>query len=154
MVLQAILAIFIKYGLTGLFLSSFLSSLVFIPAYSSFLIPLYVGLHFSPWQILIAISIGAVGGELVNYYLGFVGSKYVKKDDVKKAEKWLTKWGEMSVFIVNLIPAFPADVVNALVGFFHMDLKTFVIGMSVAKVIQYALLIFGSEILFNFVSII
>jgi membrane protein YqaA with SNARE-associated domain len=154
MAFEAIIAIFIKYGLTGLLASSFISSLVFIPGYASFLIPLYVRFHFNPWRILVVITIGSIGGEIVNYYLGYVGSKYVFHKEIKKAEKWLNKWGEMSVFIVNLIPVFPADFVNVLVGFFRMDFKMYVIGMGLGKAIQYALLIFGIEIFFKYMSLL
>jgi membrane protein YqaA with SNARE-associated domain len=154
MFLGAIAAALIEYGIAGLAFSSFLSSLVFIPGYASFLIPLFVGLHANPWQMLFAISIGAIAGEAVNYYLGIVGSKYILHLELKKAKKWLSRWGEMSVFIVNLIPLFPADVVNTLIGFLKMDFKTYMISMSLGKIIQYSLLIFGAELLFKVVSII
>jgi len=154
MVFEAIIAIFVKYGLFGLFMSSFASSLVFLPAYASFLIPLYVGLHFDPWQILVVLLVGAVLGEIVNYYLGYVGSKYVLHQHIRKAEKWVNKWGLMSIFIVNAIPIFPADVVNTLVGFFRMDMKMYVIWMSLGKLLQYTLLIFGIEFFFKYMSLV
>ena len=154
MVFEAIIAIFLKLGLIGLLFSSFVSSLVFVPAYASFLIPVFLKLHFDPWHIFIMITVGAVAGEIVNYYLGYIGSKYVFHKEIKKAEKWLNKWGEMSVFVVNLIPIFPADFVNLLVGFLRMDFKMYMIGMSLGKVIQYALLIFGFEIFFKYISFI
>ena len=150
MVIEAIIAIFLKYGLLGLLFSSFVSALVFIPGYSSFLIPIYVALHFNPWLILVVLTVGAVSGEIVNYYLGFFGSKYIMHIEIKKAEKWLNKWGELSIFIVNLIPIFPADLVNTLVGFFRMDFKKFFLGMSAGKIIQYAFLIFAIEMLAKF----
>jgi len=154
MVFNAILAGFLKFGLVGLFVSSFVSSLFFFPAYATFLIPIYLKLGFNPWHILIVITAGSVIGEIVNYYLGFIGSKYIYHKEMKKAEKWLYKWGGMSVFIFNLIPMFPADIIDALVGFLRMDFKMFFIGMSTAKILQYGLLIFGTEIFFRFVSFV
>lgn len=152
MVFEFIISLFIKFGLVGLLFSSFVSSLVVFPAYASFLIPLYVKLHFNPYLIFIVITIGAVAGEVVNYYLGFVGSKYIYHKEIKKAEKWLNRWGEMSIFIVNVIPIFPADFLNTLVGFLRMDFKMFVIGMAAGKALQYALIIFGVEILSKYAS--
>ena len=152
MAFETLIAIFVKYGIAGLLFSSFASSLVFIPGYASFLIPFYIRMHFNPWQILFVITIGAVAGESVNYYLGYIGSKYVFHKEIKKAEKWLNRWGEMSVFIVNLIPIFPADFVNVLVGFMRMDFKKYLIGMGLGKLIQYSLLIFGIEMLFKYAS--
>ena len=152
MVFEYVISLFIKFGLVGLLFSSFVSSLVFFPAYAELLIPIYVKLHFNPYLIFIIITVGAVAGEVVNYYLGLVGSKYIYHKEIKKAEKWLNKWGEMSIFIVNLIPVFPADFVNVLVGFLRMDFKMYLIGMTAGKAVQYALLIFGLEILFKYVS--
>jgi len=154
MVFNAIVAGLLKFGLVGLFVSSFASSLFFFPAYASFLIPIYLKIGFNPWHILIIITAGSVIGEIANYYLGFIGSKYIYRKEMKKVEKWLYKWGGMSVFIVNLIPMFPADIIDALVGFLRMDFKMFFIGMTAAKILQYALLIFGTEIFFRFVSFV
>jgi membrane protein YqaA with SNARE-associated domain len=154
MVLAAIASALTKYGILGLTFSSFLSSLVFIPGYASFLIPIFVGLHANPWLMLAGITIGAIAGECVNYYLGLVGSKYILHLKLKKAKKWLSRWGEMSVFVINLVPLFPADVVNTLIGFLKMDFRTYLISMSLGKVIQYSLLIFGAELLFKFISVI
>jgi len=151
--LETVIALFIKYGLVGLLFSSFISSLFFFPAYSTFLIPVYIKLHFNPWYILAVLTIGTVAGELVNYYIGYTGSKYIYRKEIKKAEEWLNKWGEMSVFLINLIPVLPADFVNLFVGFLRMDFKMFVVGMSLAKLIQFALLIFGTELFFNYVSL-
>jgi len=154
MVFNAIVAGLLKFGLVGLFISSFVSSLFFFPAYAPFLIPIYLKLDFNPWHILIIITIGAVAGEIANYYLGYIGSKYFYHKELKKAEKWLYRWGGMSIFVINLIPMFPSDIVDALVGFLRMDFKIFFIGMTAAKILQYALLIFGTEIFFKFISII
>jgi len=154
MILGAIAAALTKYGILGLTFSSFLSSLVFIPGYASFLIPLFVGLDANPWLMLAGISIGAIAGEVVNYYLGLIGSKYILHLKLKKAKKWLCTWGDMSIFVVNMIPVFPADVVNILVGFLKMDFRAYMISMSLGKIIQYSLLIFGTELLFKFVSVI
>jgi membrane protein YqaA with SNARE-associated domain len=154
MILDVFFALFLKLGLFGLLFSSFISSLVVFPAYASFLIPIYVRLHFNLLQIFLVLTVGAVAGEVVNYYLGYIGAKYVFHSEIKKAEKWLNRWGEMSIFIVNLIPVFPADFVNLFVGFFRMDFKTYLIGMTLGKAIQYALLIYGIEILFKYASFV
>lgn len=157
MVLSVILSIFMRYGVLGLFVSSFLSSLVFVPGYAYFLIPIFIKLHFNPWQILVVTSIGAIFGEIVNYYIGYFGSKYIVHKEIKKAKKWLNKWGDMSVMIVNLLPIFPADVINVLVGFFKMDFKEFVVGMSIGKILQYVffilLSIYGIEAILKLLSI-
>jgi membrane protein YqaA with SNARE-associated domain len=149
MVLQAILSLFMKYGLLGLFLSSFISSLFFIPAYVSFLIPLYIAIKINPYLLLIVITTGSILGQILNYYFGFFGSKHLIKyeKEIKNATKWLNKWGEISLFIINLVPILPADFVSVLVGFLRMDKKVFLISMGLGRLFQYALIIFGVEII-------
>jgi membrane protein YqaA with SNARE-associated domain len=154
MVFETIIALFLRFGLVGLLASSFISALVFFPGYSSFLIPIFIKLEFNPWTILAVLSAGAIAGEFFNYYLGVVGSKYVYHKKIKEAEKWLNKWGEYTVFIMNLIPFFPADFLNVLVGFLKMDRNKFLLGMSLGKILQYSLLIFSIRFVFSYLNLI
>jgi len=143
--------ILLKLGLVGLFFGSLTSSLWFIPGYASLLLPVYLALKFNPYHILILMTLGAIIGEVINYYCGFMGAKLILKKDIKKGKKWLNKWGDLSLFIVNLIPLFPSDFISILVGFLKMDLKTFIISMGLGKFFQYALLIFGIELITRFI---
>jgi membrane protein YqaA with SNARE-associated domain len=154
MAFEAIIALFFHFGLVGLLVSSFLSALVFVPGYSSFLIPIFIKLRFNPWIILAVLSAGAIAGEFVNYYLGVVGSKYVYHKKIKDAEKWLNRWGEYAIFIVNLIPFFPADFLNVLVGFLKMDRNKFLLGMALGKILQYFFLIFSIRFVFSYLNFI
>jgi membrane protein YqaA with SNARE-associated domain len=152
MVLETLFHLFVQYGLGGLFFSSFISSLFFIPAYASFLIPLYTTLKFNPYVILLVITTGSILGQAFNYYFGLFGSKHLIKyeKEIKKATTWLNRWGELSIFVVNFVPIFPADFVSVLVGFLRMDVRIFAISMSLGRLFQYALLIFGVHVLLKF----
>ena len=152
MVLQAIFALFIKYGFVGLFFSSLVSSLFFIPGYSTLLIPLYIALKFNPYLLLIILTAGSTIGQTIDYYIGFYSSERLLKykKEIKNATKWLNKWGDISLFIINLIPISPADFISVLVGFLRMNVKSFVISVALGKFFQYALLIFGVQMLVRF----
>lgn len=152
MALQLILNLFIKYGLIGLLVSSFISSLFFIPGYASFLIPFYVALKFNPYLLLAVLTIGSIMGETCNYYFGLFGSKHLIKyeKEIKKATKWLNNWGEISLFVVNLVPVLPSDFISVFVGFLRMDIKIFVVSVGLGKLFQFALLIFGVQLLARF----
>jgi membrane protein YqaA with SNARE-associated domain len=155
MVFEMFFPLFMQYGLLGLFVSSFISSLFFIPAYATFLIPLYIALKFNPYSILFFLTIGSVLGQIFNYYFGLFGSKYLVKykSDIKNATKWLNKWGEISIFVINFIPMFPADFISVLVGFLRMDVRIFSISMFLGKLFQFALLIFGIQLLIRFLPL-
>lgn len=152
MVFEVVAGMLIKYGAAGLFLSSFLSALFFIPGFANFLIPFYLAVKFNPYLILFFITTGTIVGESVNYYFGLFGSKHLikQKKEIRKAEKWLNKWGELSIFIVSAIPFFPSDFVSVLVGFLRMDFKLFVVSIGLGKLFQFSLLIFGIGLLVRF----
>ena len=156
MVFESIIALFQAYGLFGLFITSIISSLFFFPGLSPLLIPFY-SLQFPSWQIFIAITSGSIIGGFINYYIGFFGYEifYVRKIKkshdwqrrMKSAKNWSNKWGKFSVLIANAIPFFPADFLNLFVGFFRQDIKLFLLGMSIGKAIQFAILVFAAGIL-------
>jgi membrane protein YqaA with SNARE-associated domain len=153
---ETLMQLFLQYGLIGLGLQSFLSSLIFFPGYAELLIPVYIGLKLSPYQILLVVSVGSILGGVVNYYLGFLGARVIlkKKKEIKKAKVWLDKWGDLSVFVTSFLPGIPFDIVAVLVGFLKMDFKSFFISMSLGKIIKYVLIIFGIEVFSNILPMI
>jgi len=152
MPLQALAHIFVQYGFLGLFLSSFVSSLFFFPAFTYIIISIFIALKFNPYLVLVAVTSGAILAQFVNYYFGFFGSKKLikRENEIKKVRVWLDRWGDLSIFIINLVPILPADFVSVFVGFLRMDFKTFLISMSLGKFFQFTLVIFGFELLAKF----
>ncbi|MCD6403396.1 MAG: VTT domain-containing protein [Candidatus Aenigmarchaeota archaeon] len=108
--------------------------------------PVYVK-TFDANMVFVLTSVGSILGALFNYGLGLAGSRFIKnkKEIIKKSKKWLDKWGDLSVFITSFIPGFPFDVIAIAVGIFKMNIKDFVISMSLGKAIKYALLIYGTD---------
>jgi membrane protein YqaA with SNARE-associated domain len=144
MVAQNLVTLFFSYGLIGLFLSSLFSALFFIPGFSDLLIPVYVGLKFNPFLIFIFVTAGGVLGGAFNYYVGFLGARYIKvKISHKKyVQNFLKKWGDFSVLIMSVLPPpFPFDLVTVVLGFLKMDFKTFIISTTIGKSIKHALFI-------------
>jgi len=144
MVFESILAIFMQYGLVGIFLSSFASSLIFFFGIVDALIPIYISIGFDPVSVFILVSIGSVLGGLINYLIGISSSKILvsqQKRAMKLAKGWLNRWGNFSIFITAFVPGFPFDFVAVFVGFIKMDFKLFFISMVLGKLIKYALII-------------
>jgi len=160
MVFEKIVTLFFSHGLIGLFLSSFLSSLFFIPAFVELLIPVYVGLDFNPILIFVFLTAGAVLGSCINYYMGFWGSKYIniKAAHKKSVKDFLAKWGDFSVLVMSLLPPpFPFDIATVIFGFLKMNFRTFIISTIIGRSIKHALFIFisiyGIEALLKFANI-
>jgi len=82
----------------------------------------------------LAGAVGCVVGSIPSYYLGMLGgrpflTKYgryflLKEKDMELADKWVTKYGDMTFFICRMLPvvrtfiSFPAGVLRAPLGKF------------------------------------
>lgn len=143
-------SLLVQYGLIGLLGGSYLMSLVIFPGVVEAMIPIFIGLGFNPFLVLVAASAGSVVGGATNYYLGFAGHRILGKfgyteSKFKKQEAWLDKWGIYSILILSFVPGFPFDFVAVLVGILRMDFKKFFIWMAIGKVLKYSLITFGTE---------
>ncbi len=82
----------------------------------------------------LAGAVGCVVGSIPSYFLGMLGgrpflTKYgryflLKEKDMELADKWVTKYGDMTFFICRMLPvvrtfiSFPAGVLRAPLGKF------------------------------------
>jgi len=144
-ILLFILGLLKSYGIFGLFIASFLTSLIFFPGMVEFSLPILISLKFDPFLLFLSILLGSVLGGICNYYFGYAGYLFlIKKEgkEVRKVKKWLNKWGSFAIFAFSANPLpFPYDVLCVLAGIFKMDFKIFLIAMTLGKVMKYSFFI-------------
>jgi len=127
-----------KMGYIGIILLTALEVIVF-PIPSEVILPFsgYLAYlkRFSLYGVVLAGTFGSLIGSLAIYYLGLFGGrkillrygKYfmISKNDIKLAEEWFNKYGEISVLISRLAP-----IVRTLISFpagvGKMNLKKFI----------------------------
>ncbi len=135
---------FLKYGLLGLFLSSFLGSTIFIPLTPELFVAGLVGAGANPLVVVFLASIASLLGNLVNYLIGFYGvekilERFVKKEDIKKAEKIADKYGTIGIFLAMAIPLpLPVDVLAVIAGTTKMKLRYFLLACFFGKLMKYS----------------
>ncbi|WP_258361015.1 DedA family protein [Moorella sulfitireducens] len=117
-----IIEIINRYGYIGVFLLITIENI--FPPIPSEVILTFGGFittfsNMNVWGVILSATLGSVLGAIVLYYLGRVlntyrlerlfGSKFgrmlgLKKEDVRKAEKWFIKYGNMAVFLCRFVP--------------------------------------------------
>jgi membrane protein YqaA with SNARE-associated domain len=152
--LEFLLSFLKEYGLSALFLGSFASNFLLLPAFVELSCILFLSLNFPPFYIFLSLVFGSVLGGLISYSLGFFGSKHILKyrERIRGLEKLIEKYGNFSVFLVSFLPVpFPFALFAMLVGFLKMSLKSFLLAMIAGKALRVGLALFiltlGIEIL-------
>ena len=150
---ETLTSFLIHYGIMGLFLGSFVGSLIFFPAPLEIVTVVSVTAGYDPLQVAISMTFGSLLGALANYYMGYVGSKVMLKEkDLRKIEQWINKWGDPVVFITSLLP-FPFDVVAVGVGILRMRVKDFVIASFLGKLLKFFFFAFVGRVIWKYLGI-
>ena len=127
---------------TSLFISSFLSSTI-LPGHSEITLTTFILLEkFSQFLLILFASLGNILGSIVNWYLGFYITKFVKKDwfpfqkkQLDKASSWYLKYGKWSLFLC-WVPII-GDPLTIVAGMFRVSLIIFIIIVSISKALRY-----------------
>ena len=155
-----------KYGYIALFFSSLISaSTVIIP------LPLYIliffasGLGLNPLLASIVAGIGSGIGEITGYWVGQggrqllnkkmghkhikIGNKHIK---VGNLETFLKKYGFFAVLAIGILP-FPFDIIGIICGATNFDVKKFLLGSIISKIIKNILIAYAGFFALPFIEI-
>jgi membrane protein YqaA with SNARE-associated domain len=117
----------------------------FLPIYSEAVFLFYLPKSDHPLLLTLAAAVGNTLGSLVNYYIGRLGEKYLrKKVDIRRleqAERLFAKWGGWSL-LLSWAPVI-GDPLTFVAGLMRYDLKKFLILVFIAKFGRYLLLYLG-----------
>jgi len=138
--------IFVKYGLIGLFLNGFLSSIIPIPTELTTSALLLGG--YSKESVFIVLTIGSIMGGFLAYYIGSGGNKLFNKLHKKPTEshqaqghKLLAKYGWVVIFFCSWIPVL-GDVIPIAAGAKKYDFKKFAISMAAGKTVKILAIVY------------
>ena len=127
-----------------LFISSFISSTI-LPGHSEITLTAFIFLNKYPIINLIFIaSLGNILGSILNWYLGFHFVKFkekkwfpINKRQLEKASLWFLNYGKWSLFL-SWVP-FVGDPLTVVAGVLRVPIITFLIIVSISKILRYVI---------------
>ncbi len=160
LVLTAVLFIFrdrVKdlegFGYPGIFLASMLTNASLILPVPGVLITTAMGAVFHPVGVAIAAGLGATVGELSGYLAGFSGQRVIEKVALyERLEKWMLKYGEITIMVLAFIPNPLFDVAGIMAGGLKMPVARFMFFCALGKILKMLLFAYGGFLLGNQLS--
>jgi len=138
---EANLETLIQWGLPGLFLSAFLAATV-LPLSSELVLGLLLSNGCDPAACLLIATLGNVLGSVVNYMMGFWGSRFlvkkilpIKKEDFARARDRLKRYGTLSLLFA-WVPVI-GDPLTLAAGVLKTNFILFLILVTTGKAVRY-----------------
>ena len=132
---------FYDYGLSGLFLASFLAATV-LPFSSEALLTLLIANHFEVSSCIAVATLGNWMGGMSSFFLGYLGKwewieKYlrIKKEKMEKFMGKLHRYGDWFAFF-SFLPGI-GDAIAVASGFFRCRLWIVAVSMLLGKFVRY-----------------
>lgn len=114
------------FGYPGIFLVSLISNASLILPIPGVLFTSAMGLVFNPWWVALAAGSGAAVGELSGYMAGFSGQGIIEnKKWYDTVTGWIKKYGNLTIFLLALIPNPLFDIGGMVAGALRMPLWRF-----------------------------
>jgi len=132
-----------QWGIFGLLPASLIGSTIFVPFAIEFFFPALLASGADPNLIVITAAVGSTLGTFVNYWLGYAGSRYIKKrvDDqrMERAKRLMDRYGWFGLLLVITIPLpLPVDGVTIIPGITRMNFPRFSLVIFFGKILKYA----------------
>jgi len=141
--------IFISYGMIGLFIISFISSIIPIPTEP--VVFGLLGIGGNPDLIFMILTSGSILGASAGYFIGKHGlTKMIKfhKEKEEKIQIYFHRYGALFLLISPWIPIV-VDLAPIAAGIQNYDSKRFLIVISIANIIKSAGIVFLSISVIN-----
>jgi uncharacterized membrane protein YdjX (TVP38/TMEM64 family) len=136
-------------GYPGIFLVSLLSNATIILPVPGVLFTSAMGAIFNPYWVALAAGSGATLGEISGYLLGFSGQGVVEnKQWYDRISGWMLKYGDLTIFLLALIPNPLFDIAGMVAGALKMPLWRFLIWAWLGKCLKmFAFALGGATVL-------
>jgi uncharacterized membrane protein YdjX (TVP38/TMEM64 family) len=131
-------------GYPGIFLISMLSNATIILPVPGIIVTSAMGTIFNPFWVAVAAGSGATVGEISGYLLGFSGQGVIENRVwYDRICNWMRKYGDITVFLLALIPNPLFDIAGLVAGALKLPLWRFLIWTLLGKTIKMMAFAFG-----------
>jgi len=125
------------FGYPGIFLVSILANATIILPVPGILITSAMGAIFNPFWVAVAAGTGAALGELTGYLAGFSGQGIIENRKwYERFERWMKKYGDITIFVLAIIPNPLFDVAGMTAGALRMPIWRYLIWVTLGKIIK------------------
>ncbi len=135
----------IEYGLTGLFLGTFLSATI-LPLPSEAMLITALALGLAPVPVLFVATAGNFLGGLTNYWIGYKANNpkmlrrfKINEDKIRTWEKRSNRWGYW-LGLLSWLP-FVGDPMVIVLGFLKVRFWPLSLMMLIGKFVRYLVLV-------------
>lgn len=140
-------ALFIKYGLVGLFFNGMFSSFIPIPTEITTSTLLLGGAK--PLDVFLVLTVGSILGGYIAYYLGYNGrliGKFRKSTPKyeKKSESIMSKYGWGTIIFFSPWLPIIGDIVSIIAGTKKYNIVKYSIAMMTGKTVKSIAIVFFS----------
>lgn len=131
-----------QYGYLGIFLINVLGSgSLFFPVPGLAFAFIGGGLHWNPLLVSLAGSAGSTIGELTGYLAGYSGQGIAQRSKhYASVEAWMRRYGDITVFIMALIPNPFFDAAGLAAGSLRFPVWRFLLAAFLGKFIKYLMI--------------
>ena len=139
-------AIFIKYGLWGLFFNGMFSS--FIPIPTELTVSALLLGRIKPLDVFLVLTISSIIGGYIAYYLGYNGRllRRFRKTPEKKYEQKsiniMTKYGWSTIIFFSPWIPIIGDIVSIIAGTKRYNIVKYTIAMTTGKTVKSVAIVF------------
>lgn len=138
------------YGYPGIFLISILANATIIIPIPGILITTAMGAIFNPLGVALAAASGSAIGEVTGYLAGFGGQVIVEKRDwYTRVMNWMKKYGDITIFVLSLIPNPLFDLAGMAAGTLRMSIWRFLFFCFLGKLIKMLVFAFLGARIFD-----
>lgn len=140
------------YGYPGIFLVSVLSNATIIIPIPGIIITSAMGAIFNPFLVAFYAGAGSAVGELTGYLAGVGGQAVVgDKEWYRKIMGWMTKYGDLTIFLLSFIPNPVFDLAGMIAGSMKISIWRFMFWCFLGKFLKMLLFAYsGAKLLLLF----
>lgn len=150
--MDAFVAFLIDWGYWGMLVSAFLAGSI-LPFSSEAVMVGLIAAGLQPVPLLLYGTAGNVLGAMLNYGVGRLGRidwierfLHIKREKLDRAQRFLEGRGAWIAFFA-FVPVI-GDVFTVALGLMRSNFPITVISIAIGKFLRYALLVYGSSLIF------
>ncbi len=114
------------------------SSATIILPMPSMLLIFSFGAVFKPVLVGLVSATGGTIGEATGYILGRSGRGFMPSNEIFiRTERWMRKWGTMTIFVFALVPPLPIDIIGRVAGTLRFPVWKFFLACLFGKALLY-----------------